>query len=63
MNSCHSQNPSPGKVMETEAVEAFGLSNVYCGLYPLGADVAMSEIQSKHPWRYPLWGNLLDGQT
>ena len=49
--------------METEVMEAFGPSNVYCGLSPLGANVVMVDSQSHHPQRYPLWGNLLDGQT
>ena len=44
-------------------MEAFDLSNVYCGLDPSGADVAMIDIQSHHPWEYPLLENLLDGQT
>ena len=49
--------------METEVMEAFGPSNVYCGLGPSGANVVLVDSQSHHPQRYPLWGNLLDGQT
>ena len=49
--------------MGNEVMEAFGLSNIYCSLDPLGADVAMVDGQSHHPQRYPLWGNLSDGQT
>ena len=63
MSSCHSRTPDLGKVMGTEAMEAFGLSDVYCSIYPLGANVAMIDIQSHHPQRYPLSGNILDGQT
>ena len=63
MNSCYSQNPGLGKVTGTEVMEAFGPSDVYCGLYPLEADVAMSDIHSCHPWRHPLWGTISDGQT
>ena len=40
MNSCHSQTLSLGKAM---GMEAFGLSNVYCGLSPLGANVVMDD--------------------
>ena len=49
--------------MGTELTEAFGPSNIYCSLIPLGADVVMVDGQSHHPQRYPLWGNLLGGQT
>ena len=63
MNSCHSQNPSPGKAMGIKAMEAFGLSDVCYGLYLSGDDVAMIDIWSHHPQRHPSWGNLLDGQT
>ena len=49
--------------MGTKVMKAFGLSDVYCILYPLGANVAMIDVQSHHPQCYPLWGNLLDGQT
>ena len=41
MSSCHSQTHSLGKVMVTEVVEASGPSDVYCGLGPLGAGMAM----------------------
>ena len=63
MSSCHSQTLSPGKVMVTEMMEAFGLSDVYCGLAPLGASVAMVDGWNHHPQRYPSWDNLTGGQT
>ena len=63
MSSCHSQTHNLGKVMGNEAMEAFGPSNVYCSLGPLEADMVMVDGQSHHPQMYPLWGNLLDGQT
>ena len=63
MNSHCSQTHGLGKVMGTEALEAFGPSNVYCSLGPSGANVVMVDGQGHHPWRYPLWENLLDGQT
>ena len=63
MSSCHSQTLGLGKVMGTEVMEAFGLSNIYCSLDPLGAGVAMVDGQNHHPQRYPSWGNLSDSQT
>ena len=63
MSSCHSQTHSLGKVMGAEVMEAFGPSNVYYSLNPLGASVAMVDIWNHHPQRYPSWGNLTDGQT
>ena len=63
MSSCHSQTHGPGKVMVTEAVEAFGPSDIYCGLGPLVASVAMVDSQNHHPCEVSLWGNLSDGQT
>ena len=41
MSSYHSQTHSPGKMMVTEAVVAFGYFNIYCSLGPLGAVTAM----------------------
>ena len=49
--------------MGTEVTEAFGPSNVYYSLGPLGADVVMVDSQGHHPWGYLLWGKLLDSQT
>ena len=49
--------------MGTKAIEPFALSDVYCSLYPSGADMAMIDIWNHHPWRYPLWRNLSDSQT
>ena len=63
MSSCHSQTHGLGKVMGTKAMEAFGPSDVYCGLNPSGASVAMVDGQNHHPQRYPSWGNLADCQT
>ena len=40
--------------MGTEAMEAFGPSNVYYGLGPLRANVVMVDGQSHHPWRHLL---------
>ena len=54
MNSCHSQTHNLGKVRGTKVTEAFDLSNIYCNLSPLGADVAMVDGQSHHPQRHPL---------
>ena len=51
-----------GKVAGTETMEAFGLSDVYGGLSLLGANVVMVDGWSHHPQRYPLWGNLSNGQ-
>ena len=62
MSSYHSQTHGPGKVMVTEAVEGFDLSNIYCSLGPLRDSVAMVDRQNQHPQGHPLWGNLLDGQ-
>ena len=44
----------PGKVRGTEVVEVFGLSNIYCNLGPLGANMVMVDSQSYHPQRHPL---------
>ena len=54
MSSSHSQTHDPGKATGTEAMEAFGPSNIYCSLGLSGADVVMVDGQSHHPWRYPL---------
>ena len=48
MSSGHSQTHKPGKAMGTEAMGAFGPSNIYCGLGLLGADVLMVDGQSHH---------------
>ena len=48
--------------MVTEAVEAFGPSDIYCSLGPSGAGMVMVGGWNQHPWGCPLWGNLLDGQ-
>ena len=41
MSSYHSQTQGLGKVMVTEAVVAFGPSNICCSLGPSGVNVAM----------------------
>ena len=56
MSFCHSQNHDLGKVTGTEVMEAFGPSNIYCSLGPLGANVVMVDSQNHHPQRYTLWG-------
>ena len=58
MSSYHSQTLGPGKMMV-----AFGPSNTYCGLSPLGADVAMVDSHNQHAQGCLLKVNLLDGQT
>ena len=63
MSSYHSQMHGPGKAMVTKVVVAFGLSNVYYGLGPLGASVPMVDIQNQHPCGCLLGGNLPDSQT
>ena len=63
MSSCHLQTHGLGKVMGTKVMEAFGPSDIYCSLSPLGANVVMVDGQSLHPQGYSLWGNLSDGQT
>ena len=63
MSSCHSRTHNLGKVRGTKVMESFGLSNAYCNLGPLGADMVMVDGQSHHLQRHPLQGNLLDGQT
>ena len=55
-SSYHSQSPSPRKVMGTKAMEAFGLSDIYYSLYPLGANVLMIDIWSHHPGGILYWG-------
>ena len=54
MSSHHPQTLGPGKVMGTEVMEAFGPSDDYCGLGPLGANMVMVDGQSHHPQGYPL---------
>ena len=49
--------------MVNKAVVAFGPSNIYCGLGPLGANVVIIDGQNQHPWGCLLKVNLLDGQT
>ena len=49
MSSYHSQTHGPGKVMVTEVVVAFGPSDVYYSLGPLGAGMAMVDGQNQHP--------------
>ena len=56
MNTCHSQTHSLGKVTATEAVLAFGTSDVYCSLGLRGANGEMVYGQNQ-----PLQGCLLDG--
>ena len=63
MSSYHSQTQGLGKATVTEVVVAFGPYNVYCGLCPLGANVAMVDGQNQHPWGCLLGGNLPDSQT
>ena len=53
-SSCHSQTHDPGKAMGNKVTEAFGLSNVYCSLGLLGANMVMVDGQNHHPQRHPL---------
>ena len=48
--------------MGSEAMEACGLSNIYCSLSLLGANMVMVDSWSNPPQGYLLWGNLLNGQ-
>ena len=43
MNSCHSWTHILEKVRGTQVTEAFGLSNIYCNLSPLGANMVMGD--------------------
>ena len=49
--------------MVTEEVVAFGLSNVYCSLSPLRANVEIVYSQNQPPQECLLGENLLGGQT
>ena len=62
VSSCCSQTHDLGKVMGSEVTEACGLSDIYCSLGLLRADVVMVDGQSHPPQAYLLWGNLSNSQ-
>ena len=54
MSSCYSWTHDPGKGEGNWGGRGFSLSDIYCNLSPLGANVVMVDGQSHHPWRHPL---------
>ena len=48
--------------MGSKVTEACGLSDIYCSLGLLGANVVMVDSWSYPPQGHPLWGNLSNGQ-
>ena len=63
MNSGHSQTHGLGKVMGTEVIEAFGLSNAYYILSLWRANGVMVDNWNHHPQTHLLEGNFFGGQT